>query len=211
MSNEQMMELFHQNPIEGVDYADGFARFSNMPAIYLRIIKTFVRSTPEILEALANVTAQSIPDYTIRIHGLKGSCYGVSAMALGDEAKALELASKAMDWEIIERDNPRVIEHARALIGQFQSLIDAIELSGEHTTKGAVGEMRPLLDRPDRELIEKLLDATASFDIETMRIVIDELDKAQYRSEPGIVDELRQLLTFFKYEAIEKKLRSLQA
>ena len=211
LSNEQMIELFYQNPIEGVDFADGLARFSNMPAIYLRILKAFAKSTPEILEALATVTPETISDYSISIHGLKGSCYGVSAMALGDEAKALELASKAADWETIERDNPKVIEHAWTLIDKYQALIDAIEHPDGNKAELATAKTRPLLDKPDRAVIEKLLNATSNYDVEAIKAVIEELDKASYSSHPKLVEELRQLVTFFKYEAIEKKARDLLA
>ena len=211
MSNEQMIALFHQNPIEGVDYTDGLARFSNMPAIYLRILKAFVKSTPEILEALAKVTSDTISDYSIRIHGLKGSCYGVSAMALGDEAKALEVASKASDWETIARDNPRVIEHAQALIDKLQGLIDAIEQPDGDKAELAAAKSRPLLDRPDRALLEELLGAASKYDIEAIKATIEKLDRANYSSQPRLVEELRQLVTFFKYEAIEKKARDLLA
>jgi len=209
LSNEQIIELFYRNPIEGVDYADGFNRFSNMSSIYLRILKAFVASTPEILEALTEVTPETIPDYSIRIHGLKGSCYGISAVALGDEAKALEMAAKSSDWETIQRDNPLVVEHAYVLIDKLRQLIKVVEQGGENKPDTSSAQTRPTLDKPDRALLEKLLEATLSFDIETMKTVVEELDKSQYRSEPRLVEELRQLVTFFKYEQIELKLRSL--
>jgi len=182
-----------------------------MPTIYLRILKAFVKSTPEILEALAEVTPETISDYSIRIHGLKGSCYGVSAMALGDEAKELELASRSSDWETIKRDNPLVIKHAWVLIDRFQSLIDTIEQTDGDKAELAQAKLRPLLDKPDRALIEELLHATSNYDAEAIKATIEKLDKAHYSSQPKLVEELRQLVTFFKYEAIEKRARELLA
>ena len=124
LSNEQIIRILDENPIEGLDYTDGLNRLSNQASIYLRIVNTFVKSTPDLLEELARVTPETIADYTIRIHGLKGSCYSIGAMAPGDEAKALELAAKAFDWDTIEQDNQQVIEQTNRLIDQLQAVLD---------------------------------------------------------------------------------------
>ncbi|MDR1713726.1 MAG: hypothetical protein LBR39_06200, partial [Coriobacteriales bacterium] len=103
--------ILDATPIAGVDYADGLQRFSGNGAIYLRILKSYVQNTPNTLAALAQVTPQTLADYAVTVHGLKGSCYGISATPLGDEAKALEFASKAGEWETVQRDNPVLIAH----------------------------------------------------------------------------------------------------
>jgi HPt (histidine-containing phosphotransfer) domain-containing protein len=129
MSVEQdsALEVLRANPLKDVDFIDGLNRFGGQPAIYLRILKVFVKSTPALLESLASVTPETIADYTISVHGLKGSCYSISAMALGDEAKELEFASRAFDWERVERDTPLLIDHVNAVIDQLEEVIETIE------------------------------------------------------------------------------------
>jgi HPt (histidine-containing phosphotransfer) domain-containing protein len=202
--NEQIQKALTENPIEGVDYADGLARFGNQPAIYLRIVKSFIKNTPASLDELAGVTPDTLSDYAVRIHGLKGSCYGISAMTVGDEAKALELASKASDWETVQRDNPAIIARVSELISQLQALVDKAEQPVEDEN-----DPRPLLDSPDRNLVHRLLEATKSFDVIAMEQAIKEMDVARYSSNPRLVDELREQLTNFRYDLIEDKAREL--
>jgi HPt (histidine-containing phosphotransfer) domain-containing protein len=203
-SNDQILNILNENPIEGVDYADGLGRFGNQPAIYLRIIKSFIKNTPATLDELTAVTADSLGDYAVRIHGLKGSCYGISAIAVGDEAKALEIASKASDWATIERDNPAIIARVKELIAQLQALIDLVEQSD-----AADGDPRALADAPDRNLVYRLLEATQSFDVMGMEQAIKDMDAVRYRSNPRLVEDLREQLTNFRYDLIEDKAREL--
>jgi HPt (histidine-containing phosphotransfer) domain-containing protein len=204
MSNEQIQSIFEKNPIAGVDYADGLNRFGNKSAIYLRIIKSFIKNTPASLEDIASVTEDTLNDYAVRIHGLKGSCYGISAVTVGDEAKALEIASKAADWDTVQRDNPAVIAHVNELIAQLQALVDKVEQSESGTA-----DSRPVADAPDRDLVRKLLDATQSFDVIAMEQAIKKMDTVRYTSDPRLVETLREQLTNFRYDLIEDKAREL--
>jgi HPt (histidine-containing phosphotransfer) domain-containing protein len=202
--NDQIQKAFTEHPIEGVDYADGLARFGNQPAIYLRIIKSFIKNTPASLTELAQVTPETLNDYAVRIHGLKGSCYGISAMTIGDEAKALEIASKASDWETVQRDNPAIIARADELIAQLQAVADAAEQATD-----ADADPRPVVDVPQRSLVRKLLEATQSFDVIAMEQTIKDMDTVRYRTDPRLVDDLREQLTNFRYDLIEDKAREL--
>ncbi|MDR1184675.1 MAG: Hpt domain-containing protein [Coriobacteriales bacterium] len=202
--NEQILNILNATPIEGVDYADGLSRFGNKAAIYLRIVKSFIKNTPDSLEDLIAVTPETLSDYAVRIHGLKGSCYGISAMKIGDEAKALEMASKASDWATVERDNPTVIAHVRELIAQLQDVVDKVEQSEDANT-----DQRPLVDAPDRELVHSLLEATRSFDVIAMEQIIKDMDALRYQSDPQLVNNLREQLTNFRYDLIEDKATEL--
>ncbi|MDR1015074.1 MAG: hypothetical protein LBL86_08895 [Coriobacteriales bacterium] len=204
LSKEQILKIFEENPIEGVDYADGLTRFGNQPSIYLRIVKSYIKNTPESLEELAAVTPDALDAYAVRIHGLKGSCYGISAIALGDEAKELEIASKASDWDAVQRGNPAVIAHVRELIAKLQGLVDKVEAD-----EAAGTDTRPETDAPDPGRLRKLLDATQRFDVEAMERIIKEMDALRYRSDPRLVEVLREHLTNFRYDLIEEKAQGL--
>jgi HPt (histidine-containing phosphotransfer) domain-containing protein len=202
--NDQIQKALTEHPIEGVNYAEGLGRFGNQPAIYLRIIKSFIKNTPDSLIELAQVTPETLSDYAVRIHGLKGSCYGISAMTIGDEAKALEIASKASDWETVQRDNPAIIARVDELIAQLQAVVDTAEQAAD-----ADADPRPLMDAPDRSLVHRLLEATQSFDVIAMEQAIKDMDAVRYRSDARLVDDLREQLTNFRYDLIEDKAREL--
>jgi len=202
--NQQIMEILDKNPIPGVDYADGLNRFGNQAAIYLRIINTFVKNTPALLDKLANPSSENIADYTVNVHGLKGSCYGISAMALGDEAKTLEFASKDLDIQAVQKGNPALLEHANTLISQLEALLATIEQGN-----AATADDRPLLDVPDKRLIARLLNATQDYDMNAIDKALEDLDQTRYSSNPNLVRDLREDFTNFKYDKLIKKAQQL--
>lgn len=200
VSNEQILALLETNPIAGVDYSDGLKRFGNQASIYLRIIKSFIQNTPATLTELAAVTPETIDDYMIKVHGLKGSCYGISATTLGDEAKALEFAAKAYEWNTIARDNPTLLAHVDQLIAQLQTIIARSEQLATVDS-----DPRPLVDKPDASLMRALLAATQTFDAIAMGEIIDRLDTVRYRTDAKLVDTFKEHLTNFRYDLIESK------
>ena len=206
IQDEQIMAVFVANPVSGVDFADAINRMGNKPAIYLRVIKSFVASTPAVLDELAQVSLPSIADYAVRIHGIKGSLYGIGAMTVGDEARALELAAKAADWPTVERDNPTVIAHINQLIKQLQALAQLID-----GTDKANGDTRPLVAAPDHAVLERLAQASYNFEIELMEQAIEELDGFRYRNDPELTERLRAQLTDFRYDLVEETAKAALA
>ncbi|MDR1421921.1 MAG: Hpt domain-containing protein [Coriobacteriales bacterium] len=196
-------QILNANPIPGVDYTDGLKRFANNGSIYLRIVKSFVTNTPKTLDELAAVSPETLPEYAVQVHGLKGSCYGISATVIGDEARALEVAAKISDWAEVERDNPTLLEHAHELIEQLQRLLDTVA-AAEHQGNG-----KPSAATPDPTLIHRLLNATLDFDADGMQKALDELDRFVYTSDPKAIDYLREQTTNFRYDLVEEKAREL--
>jgi HPt (histidine-containing phosphotransfer) domain-containing protein len=204
ISNEQILALLESNPIEGVDYADGLKRFGNQASIYLRIIKSFIQNTPATLEELNAVTQGTIDEYMVKVHGLKGSCYGISAMTLGDEAKALEFAAKAYEWDKIEQGNPPLIANVYELIDQLQAIVDKSERLAL-----VDADPRPIIEKPDAALVRELLTATQTFDVVAMGEIIEKLDLVRYSSDAKLVANLKEQLTNFRYDLIEDKATEL--
>ncbi|MDR3037626.1 MAG: hypothetical protein LBU31_04380 [Coriobacteriales bacterium] len=202
--NEHIQAVLAAHPIEGVDYADGMKRFGDQAAVYLRIIKSFIKNTPATLDELVEVDPAALGDYAIRVHGLKGSCYGISAMVMGDEAKSLELASKAGDWAAIEKGNPLLIARVNQLIAQLSELVSLVEL-----TPPDAEDNRPLVDAPSREQLRHLLDAAQCFDVEALEKIIADMGRTRYRLDPTLAERLREQLTNFRYDLIEAEVGHL--
>lgn len=203
-NNDQIMDILRRNPIEGMDYDDGLNRFGNQASVYMRIINTFIKNTPQLLTELSQVSKDNLADYTVKVHGLKGSCYGISAMDLGDEAKTLEFASRDFDWDVIKRENPVLIEHVNAFIVQLKSLLEKVERAESSSV-----DDRPLVEKPDTFLVERLLEATQDYDVMGIEATLKEMDKLRYRCDPKLVQELMEDFTDFKYESIVKKAQQL--
>lgn len=110
-------------PIEGIDYQAGLAQYQ-MEKIYNRILGTYLKSVPDLLDKLAGFTEESLQDYIITVHGLKGASYGVQANHLGDLAKDLEFAGKEGNTSFIAENNQHLIDEAYALLARLQVYMD---------------------------------------------------------------------------------------
>jgi CheY-like chemotaxis protein len=101
--------------VPGLDISGGIQRYRS-EKIYLRILRSYLKNAPDLLDKLGSPSEESLQDYIISVHGLKGSSYGIHAADVGKQAEALELAAKAGDLET-------VLEHNGALIASAEQLL----------------------------------------------------------------------------------------
>jgi len=84
--------------------------------IYVSVLKTFVEKTPGTLAMLANPTKQTLPDYAIKVHAVKGACANICVEDLKQKALRLEQLSKAGDLAGVQAGNDAFIKEVEALI-----------------------------------------------------------------------------------------------
>jgi signal transduction histidine kinase/CheY-like chemotaxis protein len=110
--------------IDGLDVEDALRRFGGKESIYRTILRSFTAGLPAMLESLRDCDADGLPDYTITVHGIKGSCRNIGAKALGDEAEALEAAAKAGDLSTVRADTDALIAGAERLLADIGAAIE---------------------------------------------------------------------------------------
>jgi HPt (histidine-containing phosphotransfer) domain-containing protein len=113
------LDTTHDAGVTGLDIAAGIAQYNN-EAIYRRILSVYLKSTPSLLAKLQDPTQDTLDDYIVDVHGLKGSSYGVHAQTVGKMAEELEKAGKAGDFETILANNPALIEAANTLLQELE-------------------------------------------------------------------------------------------
>ena len=186
--------------IEGVDLAAGAAQFGGEEN-YLEIIKVFVADTPKLLEDIQNfkrkftimpaaavAALDALKNYSITVHGIKGSCYGICAAQVGDLAKELEMAAKTQDLNKIMSLNNEFIVATEKLVNELKILFP----KKDETEK-------PKKETPDPALLEKLLCSTQSYNINEMIDLIKELEKYDYEEKNDFVQLLRQAIDNYEY------------
>jgi HPt (histidine-containing phosphotransfer) domain-containing protein len=191
-----------ETKIDGLDIPDALGRMGNSGKMYLRIVHSYTTNMPKALDELAAVTLETLPDYAIKVHGAKGSCYGIGANACGDLAKALEMASKADDWQTVQRDNGAFVESVRELITQLEKLEADVEQAEN------AGVSKAVAASPDPLKLSALLVATQNFDLDQMQSLIDELLAVSYETGGDIVAYIKEHFEAFDYQAIEEKIIS---
>jgi HPt (histidine-containing phosphotransfer) domain-containing protein len=103
------------NPDIALDLLDGDLE------IYQSLLQTYIDDTPSVLEDLRNVSPETLADYTMNIHGLKGICAGIGAMAASEKAKKLELMAKAGDLAGILPLNKELIKDIETLMNDIKT------------------------------------------------------------------------------------------
>lgn len=201
MSDSHIDQVLAQSAIAGLDINDALARMGNSGKLYMRIIHSFVINMPDNLADLATdtITADTLPDYAIRIHGAKGSCYGIGANAVGDKAKELEIAAKAGDLDHCLQHNDEFITSAEELIRSLEGLEAAVEAADD---SGVATQA----DKPDAIKLAALLAATQSFDIDQMNQLVEELSSVQYAHDGELIEKIKESFAAFDYQTIEETI-----
>jgi CheY-like chemotaxis protein len=193
--------------IEGVDLTAGAAQFGGEKN-YLEIVKVFVNNTPKLLEDIqkfldgfrimpkaAATALESLKNYTITAHGLKGSCYGICAKPLGDLAREMEMAAKSQDLGKVIELNNRFTQEMTKLVEQLKELFPKKDK-----------KTKPEKDCPDMDVLRKLLRTAQSYNIDNMFSVMNELEQYSYKEKDDFIEQLRQAVDNYEYTEVIKLL-----
>ena len=198
---EKLLAAFAKVGIEGLDPEEGMGRFAGQAKLYIKIIKTFVDNMGAHLDTLAGLTQEGLEAYGVQVHGVKGSCYGISANKEGDMAKELEMAAKANDYEKAAAGNGPFIAEMKELITKLQAVLAEYESAGE-----GGGEKKA---EPDRTVLTAMLQASRDFDVDGMQAALKTLEQFEYESGGDLVVWLGEQVTSFGYDKIEERLASI--
>jgi HPt (histidine-containing phosphotransfer) domain-containing protein len=163
---------------------------------YLQILRSFVVHTPELLEKIREVSGETLAEYEIIVHGLKGSSYGICAEEVGRQAQILESAAGSGDFETIRARNGIFIETVEKQLSALDDLLRDVWVSFEKESKEA----------PEVALLSKLLHASEHFDFSEMDKILAELERYSYESNDELVTWLREQLDGLEYGRIQKRL-----
>ena len=106
--------------IPGIDEKKVLSMFCYNPELYLPILCSYVSEIPEIIENLRFVTEENLPDYAVKVHGLKGSSGIVGAENLKRKAASLEQMAKSGNLNEVLTGTGELIEEAQTLVGNIQ-------------------------------------------------------------------------------------------
>jgi signal transduction histidine kinase/CheY-like chemotaxis protein/HPt (histidine-containing phosphotransfer) domain-containing protein len=188
--------LLEQSLTDEIDFRAGTNRYGE-EEIYFRILRSWMIHVPELLEKLRTLSRETLPDYAISVHGLKGASYGICAQRIGKKAEELEQAAKAGNYEQVAADNDAFIARVEKTVAALRSLLE------KKTESAPAKDKAPA---PDKALLEKILDASRHFKPTVMEEALAELEKCDYESGGDLVPWLREQLDNLEYDAIRDRL-----
>jgi len=182
--------------VDGLDISGGLMRFGGDKESYLTILQSFVTNTRPLLEVIKNVSQDSLTAYAITVHGIKGSCRGICAEPAGDTAESLEKAAKDGNIDFVASNNQDFIGMTTKLLADIEGALSESLLKQE----------KPKKEKPDGEVLSRLLAACKNCDAATAERIVQELDRFQYESDEGLALWLRENVDQMNYSEIVERL-----
>lgn len=148
------MKEFDLHKIEGIDGSQAQI-YLTTPGIAWKMITNYRKIIDfKIQEIMDYVEKGMIHEYTVEVHGLKGSSRMIGATKMGDEFEELERLGKAGDLEGIKKHTPEVLE-------DYSRFKEYLQLFSEDVEKTVVVTREKILFE-----CEKLKKAIDEFDID---------------------------------------------
>jgi len=126
-NSEDSNEGNEENPvisIPGVDTEKGLSLYGDDLDIYLPTMRSYVTNTLEVLQKLKNVSKESLPEYVINVHGVKGSSATVGAEIVRESAAKLEELARAGDMQGILERNERFIKGTENIVANIKTWLE---------------------------------------------------------------------------------------
>jgi len=110
--------------IPGVNVNTGLDLCDGSMDIYLRFLRLYVSSMPPALDKMRNVSKETLHEYTVAVHGVKGISETIAAEEVVKTAKELEAIAKSGDLDGVLAKNTTFIKHTENLVNGIQSWLE---------------------------------------------------------------------------------------
>ena len=196
---ETLKMLLQEKRIEGLDIVKGLQMFDNDAEFYVRVLHAYIVSARSAFDIIKNVSEENLSVYKINVHGIKGTSFGICASDVGDEAALLEKAAASGDMGYINEHNPSFIEMLETLVSD----------AGEMLTDIDADKLKPKKEKPEIDVLIKLLAACNKYDMDGADAAMREIEKYQYETDNELVYWLRENIDMVNFEETAEKLNSI--
>jgi signal transduction histidine kinase/CheY-like chemotaxis protein len=195
-NDENTSGVLDSAPVTGIDFTQGIERY-NGEAAYLDILRSWCKHTPTLLDKMKELSPENLAEYSITVHGLKGSSYGILANDIGKRAQELEGFAKAGDFKSVQANNADFIAMTESVLVELGALLEKAS-----TAKG----VKPKMALPDTTRLSRLLAAAKRYKSTAMEEILEELESYDYESGGELIVWLREQIDNLEYDAICSRL-----
>ena len=110
--------------IPGVDVDSGLDLCDGDLNIYLRVLRAYVSAIPAALEKMQNVTAETLHNYAINVHGVKSTSTSIGAEETRKTARQLEIMANDGDLSGVLSLNEPFIKQTVSLVEGIKSWLE---------------------------------------------------------------------------------------
>jgi len=109
--------------VPGIDENSFQELYEGDVSTYKDVLHSFIDKTPSVLTKLSTVTKETLADYAITVHGLKGACATICAEEARKAAFSMEQKSRAGDLNGVLAENKAFIKSVEDLLVTLQNWI----------------------------------------------------------------------------------------
>jgi CheY-like chemotaxis protein len=182
--------------IKGLDIRSSLKRINWDTETWIKMVHVFIRTTPGLLEILKDKTKENLSKFAITVHGMKSVCYSFGALNAGDKAKELEKHSRAGDLSFVQENTDSFVRMIEEFLKGLEELLEAITVKIE----------KPLKERPDPEVLAKILKAAESYNLRNLEEGIAALDEYSYQEEQELILWLKEQCKALEFAAIQERV-----
>jgi CheY-like chemotaxis protein len=113
--------------IPGVDEERIIELYDGDFEIYLPVLRSYLSVMPDTLDKISHVSAETLQDYTIKVHGVKSTSDSIGAEEARKMALELEMLAKAGNLSAVQAKNEALIQYVRTLLGNIQSWLARLD------------------------------------------------------------------------------------
>jgi len=110
--------------IPELDSEAGLRLYDGDAQLYIQALRLFVSNMPETINKMRGVSADTLHDYSISVHSLKGMCGYIGAEEARKATRQLEDLAKNGDMAGILAGNENHIKYIEKIIGYIQVWLD---------------------------------------------------------------------------------------
>jgi CheY-like chemotaxis protein len=185
--------------IPGVDTERGLSLYGYDKKIYITLLRSYVPNTLENLKKLKTVSKETLPDYVITVHGIKGTSAGIGAEEIRADALKLENLARAGNLEEVLALNDKLIKDAVIIVNNIKTWLAGYDLHNK----------KPLLKTPDRKILARLRQCCENFDMAGIDKAMTELESCNYEEDAEMVAWLREKINISEITEVAMQLAKI--
>ena len=113
--------------IPGVDEEKIMDIYGGDMDIFLPVLRSYLSVIPESLEKMGKVSAETLPQYPVTVHGVKSTSDSIGAEKARKMALELEIAAKAGDFSLVSAKNGALIQYVKELLVNIQKWLAKLD------------------------------------------------------------------------------------
>jgi len=107
-----------------VDTEKGLSICDGDQDIYIELLRSYVSNAPAALERIRTVTQETLQEYTINVHGIKGANASIGVETIREAALNLEMMARAGNLQGILAENEKLIKSTESIVTAIKTWLE---------------------------------------------------------------------------------------